>query len=156
MNTPVKSPKPPAKSPRRRAREFALQGLYQWRLGSNDRTAIEKHLAEMEGYAKADGEFCLALVRGVMANHEELAGLFASHLDRRFDELSPIEGCVLLLGAFELTRYPETPYRVIINESIELTKSFGGSDGHKYVNGVLDKLAATVRATEVEARRKKE
>jgi N utilization substance protein B len=153
MNTPAKSPKPPAKSPRRRAREFALQGLYQWRLGSNDRPAIEAHLAEMDGYGKADGEFCQALLRGIIANDEELTALVAPHLDRRFDELSPIEGCILLLGAFELTRYPETPYRVIINESIELAKSFGGSDGHKYVNGVLDKLAASTRAAEVDARR---
>lgn len=151
---PPKAPKPPPKSPRRRAREFALQGLYQWRLGSNDAAAIEAHLPDLEGYTKADQEFCMALVRGVIGKDEELIALVAPQLDRGFDELSPVEACILLIGAFELTRYPETPYRVIINEAIELAKAFGGSEGHRYVNGVLDKLAAGVRAVEVEAQRK--
>jgi len=146
-------PKPPAKSPRRRAREFALQGLYQSRISGNDAAAIEAHLADMEGYNKADRELCLALVRGVLAQQEELSALISPHLDRPFAELSPIEACILSMGAFELRQYPETPYRVIINEAIELTKLFGGSDGHKYVNGVLDKLAAEIRSVEVEARR---
>ena len=149
-----KAPKAPPKSPRRRAREFALQGLYQWRLGSNDAAAIEAHLAEMEGYGKADGDFCIAVLRGVMRRSEELSGLVAPYLDRPYSELSPIEACILLMGAFELVQYPETPYRVIINEAIELAKSFGGSEGHKYVNGVLDKLAGSTRAAEVEARKR--
>lgn len=154
MNDAVqKAPKPPAKSPRRRAREFALQGLYQWRLKANDAAAIEVHLAEMEGYHKSDRDFCTALVRGVIARHEALTEQITPHLDRRFAELSPIESCILLIGAFELLQYPETPYRVIINEAIELAKTFGGSEGHKYINGVLDKLAVSVRADEVEARK---
>lgn len=153
MSETMKSAKPPAKSPRRRAREFALQGLYQWRLGSNDAAAIEAHLPELEGYAKADCEFCLALVRGVIGASEELASRITPHLDRSFAELSPIEACILLIGTFELAHLPETPYRVIINEAIELAKCFGGSEGHKYVNGVLDKLAASLRAPEVEAQR---
>jgi len=156
MNDTPKKPagtKPPVKSPRRRAREFALQGLYQSRIGGNDAAAIEAHLADMEGYNKADRELCIALVRGVLAQQEELAAQISPHLDRPFAELSPIEACILSMGAFELRQYPETPYRVIINEAIELTKLFGGSDGHKYVNGVLDKLAGELRAVEVEARR---
>lgn len=154
-NTPStpKPAKPPVKSPRRRAREFALQGLYQSRIGGNDTAAIEAHLADMEGYNKADRDFCVALVRGVLAKQEELAADIGPHLDRPFAELSPIEACILSMGAFELRQYPETPYRVIINEAIELTKSFGGSDGHKFVNGVLDKLAAVARTAEVDARR---
>ena len=154
MTETAKAPKPPTKSPRRRAREFALQGLYQWRLNSNDMAAIEAHLHEMEGYAKSDRDFCIALVRGVSGASEELVGLITPHLDRSFAELSPIEACILLIGTFELSRYPETPYRVIINEAIELAKSFGGSDGHKYVNGVLDKLALSERVLEVEAQRR--
>lgn len=154
MTETTQIPKPPTKSPRRRARELALQGLYQWRLGSNDTAAIEAHLPEMEGYAKADRELCLALVRGVIGANEELAALLTPHLDRCFAELSPIEACILLIGSFELTRYPATPYRVIINEAIELAKSYGGSEGHKYVNGVLDKLAIGERALEVEAQRR--
>lgn len=151
MNDPVK--KAPAKSARRRSREFALQGLYQWRIGGNDEAAIEAHLPELDDFDKADRDFCLRLIRGVLARREELTAQIAAHVDRPVAELSPIEACILLIGAFELVHHPETPYRVIINEAIELAKSFGGTDGHRYVNGVLDKLAAEVRAAEVEAKR---
>lgn len=154
MSEASKNQKTPTKSPRRRARELALQGLYQWRLGSNDAAAIEAHLPDLEGYTKADREFCMGLVRGVMGGSDELIQALAPHLDRTFAELSPIEACILLMGAFELTRFPETPYRVIINEAIELAKTFGGSEGHRYVNGVLDKLAAIERALEVEAQKR--
>jgi len=151
--TPAPAAKAPAKSARRRAREFALQGLYQWRVGGNDEAAIEAHLAELEGFEKADKNFCSKLIRGVLAQREVLTGQIGAHIDRPFAELSPIEACVMLIGAFELTHHPETPYRVIINEAIELAKSFGGTDGHKYVNGVLDKLAADLRKVEVEAKK---
>ena len=142
-----------AKSPRRLAREMAMQGLYQWRIGGNDEAAIEAHLAEAEDFAKADRQFFAGLLRGVLARHSALQEQLQEYLDRPFAELSPIEACILLAGAFELANYPQTPYRVIINEAIELTKSFGGAEGHKYVNGVLDKLAAKLRPAEVEARR---
>ena len=128
----AKSEKSGGKSPRRRARELALQGLYQWRIGGNDEAAIEAHLADVEG-----------------CDTEQLQAF----LDRPFAELSPIEASILLAGAFELANYQQTPYRVIINEAIELTKGFGGTDGHKYVNGVLDKLAFKLRPVEVEAKR---
>jgi len=146
--------KAPPRSARRRAREFVLQGLYQWRVGGADAAAIEAQIAEMEDFARADGDFFVATLRGVIGQHERLTALVAAHIDRPFNELSPIEACVLLMGACELANNPETPYRVIINEAIELTKSFGGTDGHKYVNGVLDKVAAAVRPAEVEARKK--
>ena len=145
--------KPVVKSPRRRAREFALQGLYQWRIGGNDEAAIEAHLADVEGFDKADREFFVGLLRGVLAQQGELQEQLQGFLDRPFAELSPIEACILLAGAFELANFPQTPYRVIINEAIELTKGFGGTDGHKYVNGVLDKLAFKLRPVEVEAKR---
>lgn len=148
-----KTAKPAAKSPRRRAREFALQGLYQWQIGGNDEAAIEAHLADMAGFDKADRQFCVGLLRGVLAQRTTLQEQLQAHLDRPFAELSPVESCILLAGAFELANYPQTPYRVIINEAIELTKGFGGSDGHKYVNGVLDKLASKLRPVEVEAKR---
>ena len=145
--------KPVAKSPRRRAREFALQGLYQWQISGNDEAAIEAHLADSEGFDKADRMFFVGLLRGVLAQHLVLQEQLQAHLDRPFIELSPVEASILLAGAFELANFPQTPYRVIINESIELTKGFGGTDGHKYVNGVLDKLAAKLRPIEVEAKR---
>ena len=149
----AKAPKAPTKSPRRRAREYALQGLYQWRLSGNDEAAIEAHLRDSEEFGKADREFFTGLLRGVLAQDSELQSHLQTYLDRPFGELSPVEASVLLAGAYELANYPETPYRVIINEAIELAKGFGGTDGHKYVNGVLDKLAAKLRPVEVEAKR---
>lgn len=149
----ARSAKPASKSPRRRAREFALQGLYQWRVSGNDEAAIEAHLADAENFDKADRDFFVGLLRGVLAQQADLQAQLQIYLDRPFTELSPVEASILLAGAYELMNDPQTPYRVIINEAIELTKSFGGTDGHKYVNGVLDKLAAKLRPVEVEAKR---
>lgn len=143
----------PPKSARRRSREFVLQGLYQWRVGGADEASIEAYAPEMEGFAKADREFFVGTLRGVIGQKEKLIEHISAHIDRPFGELSPVEACILMLGSFELVNYVETPYRVIINEAIELTKSFGGIDGHKYVNGVLDKVAGSVRAEEVAARK---
>ncbi len=153
MSETAKPAKAPAKSTRRRAREFALQGLYQWRLSGNDEAAIEAHLADIDGFDKADRDFFAGLLRGVLAEHEHLAELLQANLDRPFAELSPVEASVLLAGAYELEHFPQTPYRVIINEAIELAKGFGGTDGHKYVNGVLDKLAAALRPAELRSRK---
>lgn len=149
----IPEPKAPPKSARRRAREFVLQGLYQWRVGGADEAAIEAHMPELEGFAKADREFFVGTLRGVIAQNEKLAAQIGTHIDRPFAELSPIEACVLLMGSFELVHHAETPYRVIINECIELAKAFGGTDGHKYVNGVLDKVAAAVRPEFVERKK---
>ncbi len=143
----------PPKSARRRSREFVVQGLYQWRVGGADEASIEAYAPEMEGFAKADREFFVGTLRGVIGQKEQLVEQISAHIDRPFAELSPVEACILMLGSFELINYVDTPYRVIINEAIELTKSFGGIDGHKYVNGVLDKVAGIVRAAEVAARK---
>ncbi|MDR2839323.1 MAG: transcription antitermination factor NusB [Azonexus sp.] len=145
----------PSRSARRRARELVLQGLYQWRVGGADEAAIEAYAPEMEDFAKADREFFVSALRGVIGQQESLLARIAAHIDRPFGELSPVEACVLMLGCFELQNCLATPYRVIINEAIELTKTFGGTDGHKYVNGVLDKIAAAARPDEVAARQKK-
>jgi N utilization substance protein B len=142
----------PAKSLRHRARELALQGIYEWRLSGKSATLIEKGTRAEKSLGRYDTEFFGQLLHGVIAQHETLSAQIAPHLDRRLDELSPVEYSVLLLGAFELAQHPEIPYRVVINEAVELTKTFGGSEGHKFVNGVLDKLAAQVRATEVRER----
>lgn len=141
------------RSPRRRAREFVLQGLYQSQVSGNDEAAIEAHLRDTEDFDKVDREFFVGLLHGVLTQRKTLEHQLQDYLDRPFSELSPIEACVLLGGAFELSHYPQTPYRVIINEAIELAKTYGGTDGHKYVNGVLDKLAARLRPVEVEAKR---
>ena len=142
----------PAKSTRRRARELALQGIYQWRLTAGDKVQIEQQIREEKGMGRYDADFFSKLLLGTLAQHADLEVALAPHLDRTLNELSPVEFSVLLLGAYELVHLPEIPYRVIINEAVELTKTFGGSDGHKYVNGVLDKLAAHVRAAEARAR----
>ena len=146
-------PPPPAtnRSPRHRAREFVVQGLYQSRVGGQDAAAIEAHLTDTEDFKRADRKLFVALLRGAMEHSAELIAVLAPHVDRNIDEMSPIEVSVLILAAFELSHQPETPYRVIINEAIELAKTFGGTDGHKYVNGVLDKLAPKLRSAEVAA-----
>ena len=154
MSDQEQTPKAPPKSARRRAREFVLQGLYQWRVGGADEAAIEAYAPEMEGFAKDDREFFVGTLRGVIGQQAALSERIGAHIDRPFTDLSPVEASVLLMGTFEMINHPETPYRVIINEAIELTKAFGGTDGHKYVNGVLDKIAGGVRADEVAARRK--
>jgi N utilization substance protein B len=145
-------PKAPAKSSRRRARELALQGIYQWRLTGDAVSMIEKQIREEKGTGRYDAEFFTALLKGVLGQHTILESAVLKHLDRKLEELSPVEFAVLLLGAYEISFHPEIPYRVVINEAVELAKTFGGTDGHKYVNGVLDKLAAEVRAVEVSAR----
>ena len=138
---------------RRRSREFAVQGLYQWQLARKDSVIIAAELAEREEFQKADTVYFRTLLNGAIDNAEELEARIAPHLDRRFAELSPIERGILLLAGYELMRELEVPYRVVINEAVELAKMYGGTDGHKFVNGVLDKLAAELRALEVSADR---
>jgi N utilization substance protein B len=138
-----------SKSPRRRAREFIIQGLYQWQVGGQDEAAIQIQAEGVAGFDKADNALYITLLTETRQHVEELKIDLAPHIDRLWDEVSPIERCILLLGACELKLHPETPYRVIINEAIELAKTFGGTDGHKFVNGVLDKLAAVLRAVEI-------
>lgn len=137
------------KSSRRRARELALQGLYQWLLAGTPPATIQTQLAESSGYAKCDRRFFDDLWHGVTTEFDTLLAAFAPFLDRAPAQLSPIEKGVLAIGAWELLRAPDIPYRVVINEAVELAKAYGGTDGHKYVNGVLDKLAAAIRAAEV-------
>lgn len=143
------------RTPRHRAREFALQGLYQWLLNNEDSTTIVTNIRSAHGFEKADSEHFGNLLRGAITESVALRETFAPLVDRGINELSPIEHAVLLIGAYELKNNPEIPYRVVINEAVELTKSFGGIDGHKYVNGVLDKLAGKMREDEVNADKKR-
>ncbi|MBL8471504.1 MAG: transcription antitermination factor NusB [Rhodocyclaceae bacterium] len=145
--------KPVSRSPRRRAREFALQGVYQWLVAGADAAAIDGHMQEVSGFDKADRALFLSLLHGVLDGAPALDAQLAPLLDRGVGELSPVEHAVLLIAACEMQLHAETPYRVIINEAIELTKGYGGTDGHKYVNGVLDKLAPRVRPQEARAAR---
>jgi N utilization substance protein B len=143
-----------SRTPRHRSREFALQGLYQWLLNNEDAGAIDANIREAHGFDKADKEHFNALLHGVIRDAQPLRASLAPLIDRTIAELSPVEHAALLIGAFELTNHLEIPYKVVINEAVELTKSFGGIDGHKYVNGVLDKFAAQARSAEMGAGRK--
>ena len=114
---------------------------------------IAAELAEGQEFGKSDVDYFRTLLNGAIEHAPELEAQLAPFLDRDVSELSPIERAILLLGGYELMREPEVPYRVVINEAVELAKAYGGTDGHKYVNGVLDKLAARLRAVEVQAAR---
>jgi N utilization substance protein B len=140
------------RSPRHRAREFALQGLYQWLLNNESSSTIQAHIRQAHGFDKADLEHFQSLLKGSIEQSIALREVISPLIDRTIAELSPIEHAVLLIGAYELKNHIEIPYRVVINEAVELTKSFGGVDGHKYVNGVLDKLAVRLRYDEVKAK----
>lgn len=135
---------------RKNAREFALQGLYAWLVGGADVTLIAANLKEDEQFRRADEDYFRTLLYGVLKEEDLLSSRIAPLLDRPIAELSPIERGILLLGAYELVNCPDVPWRVAINEGVELAKKFGGTDGHKYINGVLDKLAQAVRAVEIE------
>lgn len=153
-NAPAKKRVPP-KSARRRAREVALQGLYEWRLSGADAGVVDAHMREQDDFGKCDTAHFDALLHGCIREAATLDVALGKHLDRRTSELSPIEHGVLLIGAYELKHCLDVPYKVAINEAVELAKSFGGTDGHKYVNGVLDKAAADLRPNEVQAGRRR-
>ena len=140
------------KSARRRAREMTLQALYQWLLSGQTTAFIEKQFVEGKDYAMADQNYFALLFPGTVKESAALQAALTPYLDRKFAELSPVECAILLLASYELTHQIDIPYRVVINEAVELAKSFGGADGHKYVNGVLDKFAANVRSVEINAR----
>ena len=139
------------KSARRRSREFALQGLYSWLLAGQQVLDITAQLEESRGFERADHAYFSLLMRGAIEQQGTLEETLAPCLDRKVRELSPVERSILLLGAWELKNAAEVPYKVVINEAVELAKSFGGTDGHKYVNGVLDKLAKSLRTQEARA-----
>jgi N utilization substance protein B len=140
------------KSRRRLARELALQGLYQWCVAGGSAGTIEAQLRDTEEFPKTDEEYFSRLLHGVLMEAPELEKEIQPCLDRPFNELSPVEISILLLGTYELERHPEIPYRAVINEAVELAKAYGGTHGHKYVNGVLDKLAVKLRAVEIGAK----
>jgi N utilization substance protein B len=145
--------RPGARSTRRRSREFALQGLYEWLLSGAEPGVIDAHMREQVEFARCDSAHFDLLLHGCIRDASELDAVLSRHVDRKTSSLSPVEHGVLLIGAWELMHCQEIPYRVAINEAVELAKSFGGTDGHKYVNGVLDKAAADLRPAEVAAAR---
>lgn len=142
-----------AKSTRSRAREFALQALYQHLVGRNEAASIDAFTRDLAGFHKADAAHYDALLHGAIAEAEELDALITPLLDRKLAEISPIEHATMWIGVYEFRHCADVPWRVVLNECIELAKEFGGTDGHKYVNAVLNGLAPKLRAAEVEADR---
>ena len=134
------------KTARRRSREIALQALYAWQLAGGD--ALDQ-LKSIDEDGRTDLALAQRIVRGVFERSSELEALIAPCLDRAFGRLSPVERAILYIGAYELSAHAETPFKVVINEAIELGKSFGGTGGHRFVNGVLEKLAGILRPQEV-------
>jgi N utilization substance protein B len=153
--TAPKTPRKAAdKSARTRAREFALQALYQHIVGRNTSDDIDAFTRDLAGFHKADSVHFDALLHGCIAQADDLDALIKPLLDRPLNELSPIERGVLWIGCYEFQHCPDVPWRVVLNEAIELAKSFGGTDGHKYVNGVLHQLADRLRPLEVQSKPK--
>ncbi|MCS6763509.1 MAG: transcription antitermination factor NusB [Candidatus Protistobacter heckmanni] len=141
--------KAPTKSARRRARELALQGIYEWLLNPSGAAQIEANLRTGDSFGRVDQLHFNAVLDGVIKGEPELTAAIAPHLDRPVEQLSPVERAALMIGAYELTHCLDIPYKVAINEAVELTKTFGGTDGFRFVNGVLDKLALKLRPTEI-------
>ncbi|MBH9552981.1 transcription antitermination factor NusB [Inhella gelatinilytica] len=150
---PVTAAPTKTRQARRQSRQVALQGLYQWLLTGDDAGAIDAHLRDQAAYHKCDQAHLDLLLHGCIREAAALDGALAAHVDRPTKDLSPIEHAALMIGAYELHHCLDVPYKVVINEAVELAKGFGGTDGHKYVNGVLDRVAAQVRQAEVQAAR---
>lgn len=139
------------KSARTRSREFALQALYQHLVGRNAASDIDSFTRDLSGFHKSDSAHYDALLHGCVEQAQALDTLIGPLLDRPMAEVSPIEHAVLWIGAYEFQHCPDVPLRVVINECVELAKAFGGTDGHKYVNGVLHALGAQLRPLEAAA-----
>ena len=140
-----------ARAARTRARGFAVQALYQVLVGRNPPEDVDSFTRELSGFHKADSVHFDALLHGCSGQAEALDAHILPLLDRKLTEISPIEHAVLWIGAYEMQHCIDIPWRVVINECIELAKEFGGTDGHKYVNAVLNGLAPTLRPLEVAA-----
>jgi len=138
---------------RSRSRSLAIQALYQWQMAGQDVAAIINHFMLEQDAKKFDSDYFSELVHGVPARLNELDAALAPCIDRALESVDPVERAILRLGAYELIEHPEIPYRVVINEAVELAKTFGAEQGHRYVNGVLDKAARTLRPLETASRR---
>ena len=133
---------------RRKARHFGLQALYQWTLSEASLVDIDAEFRVDNDFRHTDGEYFQALLRGGMEDVESLEALFSPLLDRALDDLDPIERNLLRMGTFELKERIDVPYKVVINEAVSLAKKFGATESHRYINGILDKVASELRAVE--------
>ena len=136
---------------RRKARHYGMQALYQWHMAGTSVSIIEAEFRDDYEFTHVDGEYFHALVHDIPACVDELEEILEPMLDRKLDDLDPIERTLLRMGTFELSKRIDVPYKVVINEAVSLAKKFGATDGHKYINGVLDKVARTLRKVEIDA-----
>lgn len=151
MTDPASSPAQPRIAHRKKARSFLVQALYQWQISDYPLNEIEaQYRADNTG--KVDWDYFHELFTGIAGAADELDSSFAGFLDRDIQKLNPIELSILRIGAYELAKRIDIPYRVVINECVDLAKKFGATESHKYVNGVLDKLAKQHRSVEINAR----
>lgn len=152
MSDQPATPKAPTTSQRKRARKLVLQALYQWQISQSNIASIEAEFRTDNDFDKVDDAFFVELLRQIPKNLGQLDKQFEQFLDRAITELDPIEACLLRMGTYEFMHRMDVPYRVVINETVELAKQFGGTDGHKYINGILDKLSLRLRAAETRGR----
>jgi len=141
-------PAKPQAAQRTRARRLAMQALYQWDMSGNNLSDIEAQFVEEEGFDKADADYFNELLHKVPARLDEIEEAFVPYLDRPVKEIDPVERAVLRMASYELMTRIDVPYKVIINEAVNLTKKFGAEQAHKYINGVLDQTARKLRAVE--------
>lgn len=145
----------PSMAARRKARRLALQALYQWHVSSASISQIEAEFRSDNDMTKVDGDYFSEILRGVATTKSDLDTQIERFTDRPVRDMTPVELAILRMGGYELVHRLDVPYKVIINEGVELSKVFGASEGHRYVNGVLDKLAQHLRQPEVQAGRKR-
>lgn len=148
---PADAGKPSRSAKRRDARQLATQALYQWHMAKASLNEIEAQFRVDNDFTDVDGAYFREILHGVPASMTEIDAVLAPCMDITIDELDPVELAVLRLSTWELLKRVDVPYRVVINEGIELAKVYGSTDGHKFVNGVLDKLAPRLREAEVKA-----
>lgn len=139
---------------RSKARAHAMQAVYQWQMTGQDVAAVIDQFLSEQDAKLFEVAYFRGLVSGVAGHLDRLDGLLADCIDRPVEQVDPVERAILRLGSYELAEHPEIPYRVVINEAVELAKVFGAEQGHRYVNGVLDKMAKSLRAVEVAAAKK--
>ena len=151
---PADAGKPSKSAKRREARQLATQALYQWHMAKQSLNEIEAQFRVDNDFSDVDAAYFREILHGVPAHKGEIDAALVPCLDITIEELDPVELCVLRLSTWELIKRVDVPYRVVINEGIELAKIFGATDGHKFVNGILDKLAPRLRGEEIRANKR--
>ena len=148
MNSPSEKKSPRGTRARSVARKLAMQALYQWQLNGQPATEIVRQFLEDEDSGGADREYLSELIKGCVNGSEAINIAIAPFIDRPLDQLDPVETAILMIGIFELKSRIDVPYRVVINEAVDLCKRFGATDAHKYINAVLDRASREIRAAE--------